>query len=54
MKAKVYLPALAAIQYQGVTGNVAFDAKGDIKGGSISLYRVKDGKWSYLETVGGG
>jgi branched-chain amino acid transport system substrate-binding protein len=51
---KVYLPALAAIQYQGVTGNVAFDEKGDIKGGSISLYQVKDGKWSYLETVGGG
>jgi branched-chain amino acid transport system substrate-binding protein len=51
---KVYLPALAAIQYQGVTGNVAFDEKGDIRGGSISLYRVKDGKWSYLETVGGG
>lgn len=51
---KVYLPALAAIQYQGVTGDVAFDAKGDIKGGSISLYRVKNGTWSYLETVGGG
>ena len=51
---KVYLPALAAIQYQGVTGNVAFDAKGDIKGGSISLYRVKNSTWSYLETVGGG
>lgn len=51
---KVYLPKLASIQYQGVTGNIAFDDKGDIKGGSISLYRVKDGKWSYLETVGGG
>ena len=48
-----YLPALASLAYQGVTGNIAFDENGDIKGGSISLYQVKDGKWMYLETVGG-
>jgi branched-chain amino acid transport system substrate-binding protein len=49
-----YLPALAAIDHQGVTGMVRFDEKGDIKGGSISLYQAKGGKWAYLETVGGG
>jgi branched-chain amino acid transport system substrate-binding protein len=49
-----YLPALAAIQHQGVTALVQFDSKGDIKGGSITLYHVKNGKWEYLETVGGG
>jgi branched-chain amino acid transport system substrate-binding protein len=49
-----YLPELAAIEYQGVTGMVRFDEKGDIRGGSISLYQVKSGKWEYLETVGGG
>ena len=49
-----YLPALAAVDHQGVTGMVRFDQKGDIKGGSISLYQVKGGKWEYLETVGGG
>jgi branched-chain amino acid transport system substrate-binding protein len=48
-----YLPALAGITYQGVTGNIGFDENGDIKGGSISLYQVKGGKWEYLETVGG-
>lgn len=48
-----YLPALAGISYQGVTGNIAFDENGDIKGGGISLYQVKGGKWEYLETVGG-
>jgi branched-chain amino acid transport system substrate-binding protein len=48
-----YLPELAKIQFQGVTGNISFDEKGDIKGGSISLYQVKDGKWQFLETVGG-
>ena len=48
-----YLPALASIDYQGVTGRIRFDENGDIKGGSISLYQVKDVKWQYLETVGG-
>jgi branched-chain amino acid transport system substrate-binding protein len=47
-----YLPTLAGITYQGVTGNIAFDENGDIKGGSISLYQAKGGKWEYLETVG--
>jgi branched-chain amino acid transport system substrate-binding protein len=49
-----YLPVMAGIQYQGVTGNIGFDEKGDIKGGGISLYQVKDGKWEYIETIGGG
>jgi branched-chain amino acid transport system substrate-binding protein len=48
-----YLPELAKIQYQGVTGNISFDEKGDLKGGGITLYQVKDGKWQFLETVGG-
>jgi branched-chain amino acid transport system substrate-binding protein len=48
-----YLPELAGIQYQGVTGNIAFDEKGDIQGGAISLYQVKDGNWQYIETIGG-
>jgi branched-chain amino acid transport system substrate-binding protein len=48
-----YLPALAGITYQGVTGNITFDENGDIKGGGISLYQVKGGKWEFLETVGG-
>jgi branched-chain amino acid transport system substrate-binding protein len=50
----VYLPVLAAIDHQGVSGNVRFDEKGDIKGGSISLYKVSNGQWEYIETVGGG
>jgi branched-chain amino acid transport system substrate-binding protein len=41
------------MNFQGVTGNIAFDENGDIKGGSISLYQVKGGKWEYLETIGG-
>jgi branched-chain amino acid transport system substrate-binding protein len=41
-----YLPALKAISFQGVTGNVAFDAKGDIKEGAITVYQFKDGGWN--------
>jgi branched-chain amino acid transport system substrate-binding protein len=49
---KKYLPVLAAISYDGVAGKVRFDEKGDIKGGSISVYTVSGGKWMPLETVG--
>jgi len=51
---KVYLPILAAIRHEGVSANVQFDEKGDIKGGSISLYKVHNGDWEFIETVGGG
>jgi branched-chain amino acid transport system substrate-binding protein len=39
-----YLPELAKIQYQGVTGPIAFDDKGDIKDGTLTLYTYKSGK----------
>jgi branched-chain amino acid transport system substrate-binding protein len=39
-----YLPVLAKIQHKGVTGNIAFDSKGDIKDGTLTLYSYKDGK----------
>ncbi|SFD92415.1 branched-chain amino acid ABC transporter substrate-binding protein [Massilia yuzhufengensis] len=43
-----YLPVLAKIQYKGVTGPVAFDARGDIRDGTITLYTFKGGKRSLL------
>ena len=48
-----FLPEIGKTDYQGVTAKVQFDDKGDLKGGSISLYQVKDGKWEYRETIGG-
>ena len=48
-----YLPLLSQTDYQGVTGQIRFDENGDLRGGSISLYRVKNGEWEYIETVGG-
>ncbi len=49
-----YLPELAKIQRQGVTGPIAFDEKGDLRNGPITLYVVKESKWDPLETVSGG
>jgi branched-chain amino acid transport system substrate-binding protein len=37
--------------YNGLTGQIAFDEKGDIKGGAISIYKVKEGKLDYVSTV---
>ncbi len=51
--AKKYLPELAKISYKGVTGDISFDEKGDVKNGAITLYKVTGGKWEVLETVGG-
>jgi branched-chain amino acid transport system substrate-binding protein len=40
-----YLPELAKSDFQGVTGKIAFTAKGDIQNGTVTLYRLKAGKW---------
>jgi branched-chain amino acid transport system substrate-binding protein len=38
-----YLPELAKISYKGITGTIAFDPKGDIKDGTLTLYTFKAG-----------
>lgn len=48
------LAALPATDYNGVTGRIRFDAKGDTTGGAVTLYQVKNGKWEVLETVKSG
>ncbi len=40
-----FLPVLATLSYSGITGPIAFDEKGDIKGGAVTLYRVQKGAW---------
>ncbi|GMV47680.1 MAG: branched chain amino acid ABC transporter substrate-binding protein [Pseudomonadota bacterium] len=46
-----YLPALAKIDYDGVTGHIAFDAKGDIKNGAITMYTYKGDKREQIAVV---
>ncbi|MBH2514118.1 branched-chain amino acid ABC transporter substrate-binding protein [Serratia ureilytica] len=48
-----YLPKLRAIHYQGVTGDIAFDAQGNLQQPSFTLYRVVDGKWQPQTVLGG-
>ncbi len=46
-----YLPVLARLEMNGVSGTVAFDQNGDIKTGAVTIYRVKNGKWEVVETI---
>jgi len=46
-----YLPELSKTNYQGVIGPIAFDDKGDLVNGPITIYVVKGGKWEPLQTV---
>lgn len=39
-----YLPFLARGAYKGITGTIAFDAHGDIRDGTLTLYTFKGGK----------
>ncbi len=39
-----YLPFLAKIKYHGVTGDIEFDSKGDMKNGTMTLYTYKGGE----------
>lgn len=49
-----YLPMLAKTDMQGVTAtHLAYDSKGDLKNGGITLYKVVGGKWTTLQSVGG-
>ena len=47
-----YLPVLAKTEgYKGVTGTIAFDDKGDIKNGALTLYTYKGGKREELAVI---
>jgi branched-chain amino acid transport system substrate-binding protein len=43
-----YQPFLAKTNRNGVVGSIAFDAKGDVKNGAITLYQVQKGNWVAL------
>ena len=47
-----YLPVLAKTEgHKGVTGTIAFDNKGDIKNGALTLYTYKGGKRDQIAVV---
>jgi hypothetical protein len=48
---KVFAAKLRATNYNGLTGKVAFDDKGDIKNGTLTLYTYKGGKQDKIGVV---
>lgn len=48
---KVYLPALKASNYNGVTGKIEFDEKGDIKNGALTLMTFKGGNRTTIAVI---
>ncbi|HVB47813.1 MAG TPA: branched-chain amino acid ABC transporter substrate-binding protein [Burkholderiales bacterium] len=49
-----YLPFLHKIKYQGATGEIEFDAKGDRKNAEITIFKMQDGKIDPIAVVKGG
>ncbi|MBK7234923.1 MAG: branched-chain amino acid ABC transporter substrate-binding protein [Sterolibacteriaceae bacterium] len=47
------LAEMPKTNYKGVIGPIAFDDKGDLKDGPLTIYAVQGGKWEPLEIIGG-
>jgi branched-chain amino acid transport system substrate-binding protein len=47
-----FLPALRATHYEGITGKIAFDADGDLKNPTSTVYQVRGGRWAPVTTIG--
>src|SRR5206468_3815232 len=39
-----YLPSLASISYDGATGHIEFDSKGDRKNAEMTIFEMRNGK----------
>lgn len=48
-----YLPEMPKTNYQGITADITFDGKGDLNGSAITVYRLTNGEWQVLKTIGG-
>ena len=47
-----YLPKLATLKRSGATSkHIAYDDKGDLKEIAVTIYEVKDGKWTMVKTM---
>jgi len=47
----VYLPKLAKIKHKGITGTIAFDARGDVQDGVLTIYTFRSGKRERLTVM---
>ena len=46
-----YLPYMKKVSFDGVTGPIAFDSKGDLRAVAVTLYGVKGGKFQPISTM---
>jgi branched-chain amino acid transport system substrate-binding protein len=46
-----FLPEVGKTAYQGVIGPIAFDEKGDLKNGPITIYVVRGAQWEPLRNM---
>ena len=46
-----FMPVLATIKHEGVTGTIAFDPKGDLRDAAMTLYTYRKGKKAKLQVV---
>src|SRR5688572_26416675 len=51
---KKYLPELAKMDYEGVTGKISFDSKGDRKDAEMTIFTMKGGKITPVAVIKGG
>ncbi|MFN3883828.1 MAG: branched-chain amino acid ABC transporter substrate-binding protein [Rhodocyclaceae bacterium] len=49
-----YLPALRSIQFDGASGHIEFDEKGDRKDAEMTIFTMKNGKVTPLAIIKGG
>ena len=48
-----YLPEIGKVELDGVTAKIAFDEKGDIRGGAVTVYQARQRQWHAVQTMGG-
>jgi branched-chain amino acid transport system substrate-binding protein len=46
-----FVPEIARINYQGVTGNIRFDQYGDLQDAAMTIYTYRGGKKIKLEVM---
>lgn len=49
---KAIVDALHKLSFEGITGKIAFDSKGDVSNPVSTLYEVQSGKWIAIATSG--
>jgi branched-chain amino acid transport system substrate-binding protein len=47
----IYLPFLKSINYKGLTGDITFDNKGNVKNAALTIYTYRRGERIQLDVI---